>query len=76
MGKDAFGGNLVSDSNVETASFIASPDAAWIRFVAAMSDPNAFGSAGTDKFSTKFVKIYSERREKFEKSPSMIVKRG
>lgn len=76
MPKDAFGGNLVSDSNVETAFFVTSPDAAWIRFVAAMSDPNVYGAAGTDRFSTKFVKIYSERREKFEKAPSMIVKRN
>lgn len=76
MGKDAFGGNLASDSTVGSASFIMSPDAAWIRFVEAMSKPDAYGSAGTDRFSTKFVKIYSERREKFEKAPSMIVKRG
>lgn len=76
MPKDAFGGNLVSDSDVDKAFFLTSPDAAWIRFVATMSDPNALGSAGTDRFSTKFVKIYSERREKFAKAPSMIVKRG
>lgn len=76
MPKDAFGGSLVSDSDVDKAFFLTSPDAAWIRFVATMSDPNAFGSARTDRFSTKFVKIYSERREKFEKAPSMIVKRG
>jgi uncharacterized membrane protein required for colicin V production len=77
MPKDAFGGNLASDSTVDSASLITSPDAAWIRFVAAMSKPNAYGSEGrTDLFSTKFVKIYSERREKFEKAPTLIVKRG
>lgn len=76
MPKDAFGGNLASDSTVDSASFVTAPDAAWIRFVAAMSDPNVYGSAGTDRFSTKFVKIYGERREKFEKAPTMIVKRG
>jgi len=80
MPRDAFGGNLASDSTVDSASIITAitaPDAAWIRFVAAMSDSKAYGSEGrTDVFSTKFVKIYGDRREKFSKATSFVVRRG
>jgi hypothetical protein len=76
MPKDAFGGKLVY-SDVDSASFITSPDAQWLRFVEAMSKDSAFGSGSTDGFSAKaFVKIYTDRREKFDKAPSLIVKRG
>jgi uncharacterized membrane protein required for colicin V production len=76
MPKDAFGGKLVY-SDVDSASFMTSPDAQWLRFVEAMSKETAFGSGSTDGFSAKaFVKIYTDRREKFDKAPSLIVKRG
>jgi hypothetical protein len=75
MGKEAFGGKLVH-SDVDSASFVTSPDAAWLRFVQTMSKPDALGSNSTDSFSAKgFVKIYTDRREKFDKAPSLIVKR-
>ncbi len=76
MGKDAFGGKLVY-SDVDSASLITSPDAAWLRFVETMSKPVAFGAESVDHFSAKaFVKIYLDRREKFDKASSLIVKRG
>ncbi len=76
MGKDAFSGKLVY-SDVDSASFLTSPDAAWLRFVEKMSQPIALGSNATDRFSAKaFVKIYTDRREKFDKAPGLIVKRG
>ena len=76
MPKDAFSGKLVY-SDADTASAIFTPDAAWLRFVGAMSDMGAFGSGSTDRFSAKgFVKIYTDRREKFDKATSFIVKRG
>lgn len=76
MGKNAFGGKLVY-SDVESASMIFQPDAAWLRFVEVMSQPSALGTNTTGRFSAKgFVKIYGDRREKFDKAPSLIVKRG
>src|SRR5689334_1216649 len=76
MPKDAFGGGL-SYTNVDSASMITQPDAAWLRFVDAMSKPDALGTASTGKFGAKgFVQIYTARREKFDKAPSFIVKRG
>ncbi|HEY3393330.1 MAG TPA: CvpA family protein [Lacipirellulaceae bacterium] len=76
MPKDAFGGKLLHD-DVESASFVMAPDAAWLRFVEKMSQPSALGSAGTERFSAKdFVKIYEIRREKLEKITSLIVDRG
>jgi uncharacterized membrane protein required for colicin V production len=75
MPKNAFSGKL--DYDVASASPIMQPDATWLRFVEAMSQPVALGSSSTDGFSAKaFVKIYSDRRGKFEKAPSFIVKRG
>ena len=76
MPKDAFGGKLVYN-DIDSASPITSPDAHWLKFVEAMSKEAAFGSGSTDGFSAKaFVKIYTDRREKFDKAPSLIVKRG
>jgi hypothetical protein len=76
MPKDAFGGNL-SYTNADSASMITQPDAAWLRFVETMSKPDALGTASTGKFGANgFVKIYTARREKFDKAPSFIVKRG
>jgi hypothetical protein len=76
MPKGAFGGKLVHD-DVTSASMLTSPDAAWLRFVETMSQPAALGSASTDGFSAKaFVKIYGDRREKFEKASGLVVNRG
>ena len=76
MPKDAFGGKLVH-ADVQSASPITSPDAAWLRFFETMSKPAALGSGKTIRFSAqKFVEIYGDRREAFEKASSMIVKRG
>jgi len=76
MPKDAFSGKLVH-ADVNAASAITSPDAAWLRFVERMADPTALGSRGTQDFSAKaFVKIYEDRRAAFEKAPSFIVPRG
>jgi uncharacterized membrane protein required for colicin V production len=75
MPKEQFGGKLVY-SDADTASFITQPDAAWLKFVERVNTADALGSASTDKFSAKgFVKIYTDRREKFDKADGMIVKR-
>jgi len=75
-GKDAFGGKLVH-ADVQSASAISSPDAAWLRFVEKLSQPAALGSAATGRFSAPaFVKIYEDRREKFDKASGLIVDRG
>jgi hypothetical protein len=76
MPKNQFGGKL-NHADVSSASMLTSPDAAWLRFMEKMSQPVAFGSAGTERFSAKaFVKIYGDRREKFEKAPKLINPRG
>ena len=76
MPKNQFGGKLVY-TDADTASFITQPDAAWLMFVERMSPATALGSSSTDGFSAKaFVKIYTDRREKFDKSEGLIVKRG
>jgi uncharacterized membrane protein required for colicin V production len=76
MPKDAFGGGLIY-SDVDSASIIMSPDIAWLRFVERVNPAIALGSGSTDKFSAKgFVKIYTDRREKFDKADGLIVKRG
>jgi hypothetical protein len=76
MPKDAFSGKLVHD-DVDSASFVMSPDAAWLRFVEKMSGPTALGTPSTGEFTAKdFVKIYGIRREKLEKLTSLIVDRG
>jgi hypothetical protein len=77
MPKDGFSGKLVQ-SGVESASAFTSPDVAWLRFVEKMSQPSALGSAGkTERFSARaFVKIYEDRRAKFEQASGLIVDRG
>lgn len=76
MGKDAFSGKL-NYTDVDSASFITQPDAAWLRFVQTMSQPAVLGSNSTNQFSAKaFVKIYTDRREKFDKADGLIVRRG
>jgi hypothetical protein len=76
MPKNAFGGKLVY-SDADTASMITSPDAAWLRFIERVNPAVALGSGSSDKISAKgFVKIYTDRREKFDKAEGMIVKRG
>ena len=76
MPKNAFGGRLVY-TDADTASAITSPDAAWLRFIERVNPATALGSGSTDKFSAKgFVKIYTDRREKFDKAEGLIVKRG
>jgi uncharacterized membrane protein required for colicin V production len=76
MPKNAFSGKLVY-TDADTSSFITQPDAAWLRFVERVNPAAALGSDSTDKFSAKgFVKIYTDRREKFDKSEGLIVKRG
>jgi hypothetical protein len=75
MPKNQFGGKLVY-SDADTASAITSPDAAWLRFVERVNPAAALGSGSTDKFSAKgFVKIYMDRREKFDKAEGLIVTR-
>jgi len=76
MPKNAFSGRLVY-SDADIASFITSPDAAWLQFVERVNPAAALGSGSIDKFTAKgFVKIYTDRREKFDKAEGMIVKRG
>jgi uncharacterized membrane protein required for colicin V production len=76
MPKNQFGGKLVY-SDADSASMVTSPDAAWLRFIERVNPAAALGSGSTDKFSAKgFVKIYTDRREKFDKAEGMIVKRG
>jgi hypothetical protein len=76
MPKDAFGGKL-NYTDADSAFFVTSPDAAWLRFVESMSKPEAFGGSSTDQFGAKgFVKFNADHREKFDKSTSFIVKRG
>ncbi|HVT26669.1 MAG TPA: CvpA family protein [Lacipirellulaceae bacterium] len=76
MGKEAFSGKLVY-SNVDSASFITQPDATWLKFIQAMSKPSAMGAESVDHFGANpFLKIYTDRREKFDKADGLIVKRG
>ncbi len=76
MPKDAFGGGLVKDNDMATASAFMQPDAAWLRFIERMSADTSFGSASTTGFTAKtWVKFYSERRAALEKSTDFIVDR-
>jgi hypothetical protein len=76
MPKDAYGGKLVH-ADVNSASLVTSPDAAWLRFVEKMSKPTALGFSSTGEFTAKdFVKIYEIRRQKLEKLTNLIVDRG
>jgi uncharacterized membrane protein required for colicin V production len=75
MPKDFLGGKLAY-GDAESVSSVGQPDALWLKFVASVSGPEALGSGSTSRFSGKFVKIYADRREKFQKAPSLVVKRG
>ncbi|MFO0790373.1 MAG: CvpA family protein [Pirellulales bacterium] len=76
MDKNAFGGAL-NYTNADTAFFATQPDAAWLRFMETVTSPEAFGSNAANQIKAKpFVKIYGDRRERFEKTPDFIVKRG
>lgn len=77
MPKDAFGGKLVTEAEAESAWWATAPDAAWLRFVQKMAAPTSLGSGNKNLFGAKsFVKIYADRRDKFEKAPGMVVNRG
>jgi uncharacterized membrane protein required for colicin V production len=76
MPTDAFSGKLMYN-DAASESLITAPDAAWLRFVERMSQPTALGSDNTARFSANaFLKIYQDRRAKFEKSDKLIVPRG
>jgi hypothetical protein len=76
MPKDAFSGKLTY-ADVASVSALTSPDAAWLRLVETLSQPAALGSGSTEQFKANaFVKIYSDRREKFDKATSLVVSRG
>jgi uncharacterized membrane protein required for colicin V production len=75
MGKDAFGGKLNYDA--KSASVMSQPDLAWLSFFEKMSSPDMLGHSSTDRFSAAgFVKIYGDHREKYQKSPNFLPKRG
>jgi uncharacterized membrane protein required for colicin V production len=82
MPKNGFGGKLVTSSEVDSASFITAPDAAWIRFFVNMTGKTSFGFTDTNKSdwqkraAAAWVQEYSTHREEFDKAPGMIVKRG
>jgi uncharacterized membrane protein required for colicin V production len=77
LSKDAFGTKLATSADVESDSFISSPDACWLRFVKSMSEPSVLGANSTDRFGAKgFATIYADHREKFDKATSLIVNRG
>jgi uncharacterized membrane protein required for colicin V production len=76
MPKDAFSGKLTS-ANMGSASWITSPDVAWLQFVERMASPRAIGIGTKNEFSAEgFVKIYENRRGKFDQASTLIVKRG
>jgi uncharacterized membrane protein required for colicin V production len=76
MPKNAFGGKLVH-SDVNSASGLTSPDAAWLRFVERVSPQEALGPTDTDGFSAAaFVQIYEDHRTKFETASGLRVNRG
>lgn len=76
MPKDAFGGKLATRGEVNAASLLTSPDAAWLRFVERMSKANGLASSNTEEFmASNWVGFYNERRAAFEKSTDFIVDR-
>jgi hypothetical protein len=76
MPKDQFG-DWLKHSDIASASPIWTPDAAWLRFVEKMSQVAALGSPGTERFrASAFITIYADHREKFDKAPALINKRG
>jgi uncharacterized membrane protein required for colicin V production len=82
MPKNAFGGKLVDSKEVDSASFMMAPDAAWIRFFVNMTGKTSFGFTDTNKAdwqkkgAAAWVQEYSNHREEFDKSDGLIVKRG
>lgn len=76
MGKEQFSGKLVH-ADVDSPSALSAPDLHWLRFVGAMSAPEALGSSSTGRFGAKgFVKIYEDHRSKYDAAPSVKVRRG
>jgi hypothetical protein len=76
MPKEAFSGRLVKSSEVESASGVMAPDAAWLRFVERVSRPAALGVSPPNEFDAKaFVSIYEDRRAQFEKNQTFVVDR-
>jgi uncharacterized membrane protein required for colicin V production len=76
MPPDSFSGKLMY-GDVSSQSLMTAPDAAWLHFVERMSEPAALGSAATTGFSANaFLKIYQDRREKFNNAEKLIVPRG
>jgi uncharacterized membrane protein required for colicin V production len=76
MPKDAFSGKLATPADVETASLMTSPDAAWLRFIERMSAQTALGNTPANLFTAKdFVALYANRRAQFEKNSSLVVDR-
>jgi uncharacterized membrane protein required for colicin V production len=76
MPPDQFNAKLLY-TDVSTAPLMTSPDAAWLGFVEKMSQPTAFGSGATTRFTANdFLEIYRARREKFDKSDKLVVPRG
>jgi uncharacterized membrane protein required for colicin V production len=82
MPKNGFSGKLVTSNEVDSASPMTSPDAAWIRFFVNMTGTTSFGYTDTNKSdwqkraAAAWVQEYSAHREEFDKSESLIVKRG
>jgi hypothetical protein len=76
MPLNAFSGKLTYN-DAESAPLLTAPDAAWLRLVDRLSAPAALGAGGTTRFSADaFLKIYQDRRQKFDKSDKLIVPRG
>jgi uncharacterized membrane protein required for colicin V production len=81
MPKNGFGGKLVTGNEVDSASFLTSPDAAWIRFFVNMTGKSSFGFTDSNKSdwqkraAAAWVQEYSTHREEFDKSDGLIVKR-
>jgi hypothetical protein len=76
MPKDQFSGKLAQAGDVESASPLTSPDAAWLKFVQRMSPATAFGPANENLFSAEgFVTLYANRRAQLEKNEKLIVDR-
>jgi hypothetical protein len=76
MPKDAFSGKLTT-ANFASASWATSPDVTWLRFVEKMAEPPALGRGPQNQFGAEaFIKIYENRREKFDQATSLVVNRG
>jgi hypothetical protein len=76
MPKDAFSGKLTS-ANASSASWFMSPDVTWLRFVEKMAEPQALGFGSRNLFNAEsFIRIYEDRRGKFDQASSLVVNRG